>query len=256
MTEHVRLEVADDGVATVTLDRPPVNAVTQAMYREIRAVLEEVGRDERVKVAILTGAGRHFCGGNDLNEFMTLSPENSPERMREVREAFWSIHGCPVPVIAAVQGVAVGTGLALVASCDMAIAATGAKLGVPEIGVGVMGGGKHLSRLLPQPLVRKMFFTGEPMAVEELAHYGAVVGVVPPEDLLAEATALARSVSRHSAIAIRYAKRALNEIEPMDLREGYEHEQGYTGELSGFEDAKEAIRAFFERRPPQYTGRV
>ena len=253
--EFLRWEAGDDGVATVWLSRAPVNAVNQVMYREIKAVFEEVGADPRVNAVVLAADGRHFCAGNELAEFQTLSPENAGDRMLEVREAFWSIYDCPLPVIAAVQGTAVGTGLAIVASCDMVVAAEGAKLGVTEISVGVMGAAKHLSRMMPQAMVRWMFFSGEPLPAEEFVRFGGVLEVVPPAELLDAARRRAAAIVCHSPLAIRYAKRALNTIEYMDLKSGYEFEQGLTGELSGHEDPKEAITAFFERRPPRYTGR-
>jgi enoyl-CoA hydratase len=242
-------------VATVWLDRPPVNAVNQDMYREIRRLFTDIGAvGDDVRVVVLAGAGRHFCAGNDLNEFLTLTPDNAPERMREVREAFWAIHDCPLPVIGAVQGTAVGTGLAIAASCDFVVAAAGAKLGVTEIAVGVMGAAKHLSRLVPQPHVRWMFLSGEPVAAEGLLGLGALLAVVPPGELLEEAQRRAALIARHSPVAIRFAKRSLNQIESMDLKSGYEFEQRLSGELSAYADSKEAQRAFFERRAPQYTG--
>jgi enoyl-CoA hydratase len=253
--EYLRWEVGDDSVATVWLSRAPVNAVNQVMYREIKSLFEELGTDDRINVIVLAGDGKHFCAGNDLGEFKTLSPENAGERMREVREAFWAIRDCPVPVIAAVQGTAVGTGLAIVASCDVAVAAYGARLGVTEISVGVMGAAKHLTRLVPEPMARWMFLSGDPVPAEDLLRVGGLLAVVAPEDLMAEAHKRAALIARHSPLAIRYAERALNHIEFMELKPGYEFEQGLTGELSGHDDAKEAIRAFFERRPPQYTGR-
>ncbi len=252
--EYLRFEIGEDSVATVWLDRPPVNAVNQAMYREIRALFERLGADPAVNAIVLTGSGRHFCAGNDLEEFRSLDPENSPERMREVREAFWAIDGCAVPVIAAVHGVAVGTGLALVACCDFAIAAGGAELGVPEIAVGVMGAAKHLSRLVPQPMVRSMFYSGKPVPAEQIEQVGGLLAIVPAESLVEEAQERARGIVAHSPVAIRYAKRALNQIEAMGLREGYELEQGLTGELSAYADSKEAVNALLERRPPRYTG--
>jgi enoyl-CoA hydratase len=252
--EHLRVEVGTDWVADVILSRPPVNAVNQTMYREIRAAFEWLGKDDRVSAVVLAGEGPHFCAGNDLAEFRSLTPVNSPERMREVREAFWAIVDCPVPVIAAAHGTSVGTGLALVASCDFAVAARGARLGVTEIKVGVMGAAKHLGRLVPQPVVRWMFLSGEPMAVEELARLGALIEITEPHNLLAEAHRRADAVARHSPLAIRYAKRALNQIEFMGLKDGYAFEQGLTGELSGSQDAKEALDAVIERRKPRYVG--
>lgn len=257
MTEFTFLRWEVDGtVATVWLDRPPVNAVGQEMYREVRALFSDIGvLGDDVRVVVLAGAGKHFCAGNDLHEFLTMTPENAPERMLEVRQAFFAIQDCPLPVIGAVHGTAVGTGLAIAASCDFVVAAEGARLGVTEIAVGVMGAAKHLSRLVPQPVVRSMFLSGEPVAVEELARLGAVVAVVPPDRLLAEARRRARQIARHSPVAIRFAKRSLNAIEFMDLKAGYELEQGLSGELAAYEDSKEAQRAFFERREPVFTGR-
>jgi enoyl-CoA hydratase len=252
--EFLRWEL-DGSIATVWLARPPVNAVSQAMYREIRTLFADVpqlGQD--IRVIILAGEGRHFCAGNDLEEFKTLNPANSHARMREVREAFFAIQDAPVPVIAAVQGSALGTGLAIAASCDFVVAAEGARLGATEIKVGVMGAAKHLARLVPQPVVRSMFFSGEPLPVEELVRYGAVIAVVPRERLHAEAHRRAAEVARHSPAAIRFAKQSLNRIEFMELQPGYEYEQTLTGELSGYRDAKEALDAFFEQRDPQFTG--
>jgi enoyl-CoA hydratase len=251
------LDVATkDHVATVTMKRPPVNAVSQPMYAEIKDLfsrIEEYAPEARA--VILVGEGKHFCGGNDLEEFKTLTPENSRVRMMAVREAFWAIYDSALPVIAAVRGVAVGTGVALAASCDLVVAANGARFSLPEIGVGVMGGAKHLSRLVPQGVVRRMHYTADLVPAEELVQYGGIVSVVPSEELEQAATELAHRITRHSPVAIKIAKRSLNQIEFMDLKSGYQFEQGLTAELSGYEDAKEAVSAFFERREPQYTGR-
>lgn len=218
----VRVENPVDRVAIVYLDRPPVNAVNQEMYRQIRSVFEELGQRADLSAIVLTATGKHFCGGNDLEEFKSLSPANSPARMREVRDAFWSIHDCPIPVLAAVQGSALGTGLAIVASSDFAIAAKGARLGVTEISVGVMGAAKHLARLVPEPVVRAMFFSAEPMPAEDFQRLGGLVAVVPADQLLDEAVKWAQSITRHSPLAVRFAKQALNRIEFMDLKPGYE----------------------------------
>src|ERR1700744_6506575 len=102
--QNLQTEIDESGIAVVSLDRPPVNAVSQEMYREIRSLFEHLSTADGVKVVILRGEGKHFCGGNDLQEFMSLSPENSAERMKEVREAFWSMLDCRVPIIASVQG--------------------------------------------------------------------------------------------------------------------------------------------------------
>jgi len=254
VSERLRLEVGDDRIATVTIDNPPVNALDQPLYVEIRELFTRLGDDERISAVILTGEGKHFCAGNDLDEFLSLTPENNGPRMKVIREAFFAIEDCAVPVIGALRGVAVGSGLAVAASCDFCVAAQGALLGTPEVSVGIMGGAKHLARLVPEPVLRWMYLSADPVPAEELLAYGSVLAVVPAEQLLDEARRRAEAIVRHSPVTVRFAKRALKDIEFMDRKNGYEFEQGLSGELSSYDDAKEAVRAFFERREPRYTG--
>jgi enoyl-CoA hydratase/carnithine racemase len=175
--------------------------------------------------------------------------------MWHVREAFFAIQDCTVPVIGAVHGAALGTGLAIAASCDFVVAAKDARLGLPELTVGVMGGARHLARMAPQPLVRRMYFTGEPMLAADLAHAGASLFVCEPQDVLSEALRLATRVASFSPTATRLAKQILNRIEWMDVRSGYEFEQRYTVRMSGHPDSKEALAAFRERRDAEYRPR-
>lgn len=246
----------DQTIGTVWLNRPPVNAVGEEMYAEIQTFFSNIAEYlPTARAVVLAGKGKHFCAGNDLAEFQTMDPTNAAARMKEVREAFWAIYDSPIPIIAAVHGVAVGTGLAIAASCDLVIAAEGAQFSLPEVNVGVMGGAKHLSRLVPQGMVRLMHYTGDLYPAEKLQPFGGIVDIVPATDLVESARALARSIARHSPVALRYAKRSLNTIEYMDLKSGYEFEQGLTGELSGYEDSKEAVNAVVERRAPIYSGR-
>lgn len=246
-------EVQDD-IGVVTMHRPPVNAVDQPMYLELQAAFGDVDAClPGARVVVLTGAGRHFCGGNDLHEFATMTPSNAAARMLEVRKAFFAIQDCPLPVIGAVRGVALGTGLAIAASCDFVVAGRGAKLGLPELAVGVMGGARHLARLVPQPLVRWMFLSADPVAVEELAYLGALLDIVDPDAVVDAALARGARIARHSPVALRYAKKALNGIERMDIKSGYAYEQSLTVELCGHDDAKEALHAVLERRAPGFA---
>ncbi|MBC2640755.1 MULTISPECIES: enoyl-CoA hydratase-related protein [unclassified Rhodococcus (in: high G+C Gram-positive bacteria)] len=257
MTQFEFIQWQETGpIATVWMHRPPANAVNQAMYVEIKRFFDNV--DEllpEARVVVLAGRGKHFCGGNDLAEFQTLDPANSPSRMKQVREAFFSIYDSTKPTIAAVQGAAVGTGLCLAASCDLIVAAESARFALPEVNVGVMGGAKHLSRLVPQGMVRMMHLSGDLIPASRLLPYGGIVDVVADDKLLDTAQDLAASLARHSPAALRFAKQSLNTIEYMDLKAGYEFEQSLTAELSGYEDSKEAVNAFIERRAPVYTGR-
>jgi enoyl-CoA hydratase len=251
--EFLTLEV-DGSVAVVSLARPPVNSVSQAMYRELQQLFSDPGQHlPGAKAIVLAAEGGHFCAGNDLHEFGTLTPENSDERMAEVRAAFFAIQDCPLPVVGAVHGAALGTGLAIAASCDFVLAADNARFGTPEVGVGIMGGARHLARLLPEPVVRWMYLTAEPLDAYRVAALGGVIEVVPADELLKRARATADLIIRHSSAAIRMAKRSLNAIETMDLQPGYAFEQELTRELSKHPDSLEARRATLERRQPVYT---
>lgn len=253
--DFVTLEVKDF-IGVVTVNRPPVNAVNAQLYQEIADTFRSINEMDDVRVVVFRAEGeKAFLAGNDLNEFLTMTPENADERMRKVRESFWSVYDCRVPVIGAINGIAPGTGLAYASVCDVIIASENATFSLPEINVGVMGGAKHLSRLVPQMVVRYMHYTGKPMTAAEMKEYGAVLKVVPKEELLDAAMQVASEISKKSPIAIKLAKQSLNTIEYMDLKEGYTFEQSLSRELSGYEDSKEAVNAFFEKREPVFKGK-
>jgi enoyl-CoA hydratase len=249
---HLRVGV-ESGVAHVVMDRPPVNAVDQAMYAELRDVFGNLNVHlPEARVVVLSAAGPNFCGGNDLGEFATMDPVNAPFRMRLVRETFAAIYECPVPTIGAVRGAAFGTGLAIAASCDLLVCSETARFGVPEVGVGVMGGARHLARLVPTSTVRLMYLTADPVGAAELERHGGVAAVVPDGELEQRADELAQRIARHSATALRHAKESLNAIEWMDLKSGYEREQQLTARMSGTADGREALRAVIDRTAPDY----
>jgi enoyl-CoA hydratase len=249
----LNFEVAADGVAVVTMNRPPANAIHRDMYIELAELFnnpDQIGKS--VRAIILRGAGPHFCAGNDLDEFASMTPQNGTERMWRVREAFFAIQFCPVPVIGAVHGAALGTGLVIAASCDFVVASDDAQLGLPELTVGVMGGARHLARIAPQPLVRRMFFSGEHIRATALAEAGGAIVTCQSADLLSQAHRYARRIASFSPTAVRLSKQVLNRIETMDLRSGYEFEQIFTVKMSGHPDSKEALQAFAQRREPVY----
>jgi enoyl-CoA hydratase len=252
----VRVE-ARGKVGLVTMNRPPVNAVNQEMYAEIRELFSRANEFlSEFSVIVLAGEGRHFCAGNDLDEFATLNMQNSPGRMKLVRETFAAIYDCPIPVIGAVQGVAAGTGTAIAGSCDMLVCGESAKFSVPEVGVGVMGGAKHLARIVPEQVMRRMYFTATPVSARELEGYGGIAQIVPDDELIDAAIALAERMAVHSPVVLRHAKEALNHIEFMPLKSGYELEQGVTSRLVGHPDSLEARAAVLEKRAPNYTGEL
>jgi enoyl-CoA hydratase len=248
-------------VATVTLDRPPVNAVDRAALASIRDTFRSLEDRRDVRVAIFTGAGtRAFMGGADLESVGPADPEEIRatdllDRGRVAREAMWSIVDCPVPVIGAINGPAIGAGLAFAACCDILLAADHATFGTLEINVGLLGASAHLSLLVGRHKAREMFLLGEKVPAEELHRLGAIRRVVPSADLRAEAEALARDLAAKSPIALRLAKESMNRVEGLPLRDAYRTEQDYTNRLLGFEDSAEARRAFLEKREPVWRWR-
>jgi enoyl-CoA hydratase/carnithine racemase len=254
MAQYTRLTVEQDGgVVTVTLNRPPVNAVDLVMYRELRDLFVEIDQvGPGARVVVLTGAGKHFCAGNDLEDFATMDGDNVRERMFHVREAFFAIQECAVPVVGAVAGAALGTGLALAASCDFVVAADDAVFGLPELSVGVHGGARHLGRLVGEPVVRWMYFTGQRLTGDEMKALGAVIAVVPRDELLDRARDEAKRIAAFSPTAVRMGKRGLNDIEFLDIRRGYEHEQGLTARMMDHPDSKIALEASRSGEVPVY----
>jgi enoyl-CoA hydratase/carnithine racemase len=243
-------------IVTVTLDRPPVNALTLALYEQIAATFEAIGARSDVHCAIFTGAGtRAFCAGLDLKEFLAATPEQDPERARIVRRCFSAVRHCAIPVIAAVNGPALGAGCVLASVCDIRIATTTATFGLPEINVGRCGGGAHIGRHVPQGVLRKMFFTGRPISADEAYRVNLVEEVVPADRLMEAARELASIISEKAPLGLRLGKKALNEIEFMPVEEGYAHEQTYSTQLMRTQDAREATRAVIEKRAPAFQGK-
>lgn len=246
-----------DHIALVTMDRPPVNAVNAQFHEELMRLFDALSDRDEVRVAILTGAGKMFCAGADIKARVAHEPQPGDfwQHSRRAREAFHSILECRVPVIGAINGPALGAGLGIVASCDILIASENALLGLPEINVGLLGGGRHAMRLFPHSKTRRMMFTGQRLTGADLYRLGVVEECVPADKLMDTAMALAEEIAGKSPVAIRLAKHALNTIEFMSLRDGYRFEQNMTGELSKYEDSREAMRAFVEKRPPVFKGR-
>ena len=255
--EVVKTELVEAGVAVVTIDNPPVNAHSGQVLEEVAWSFDAVSDRDDVRVAILTGADRVFCAGADIKNRSGRAPRVGDhwQSSRAAREAYHSIRECQKPVIGALNGPALGGGLAFAASCDMLIASENACLGLPEINVGLLGGGRHAQRLFSHSRLRRMMLTGYRVFGPELYRLGVVEACVAPDALMDSAMALAREVAAKSPIAIRLAKHALNSIEEMSLRDGYRFEQTMTGELTKTEDSKEAMRAFVEKRDPVFKGR-
>jgi enoyl-CoA hydratase len=255
----VRVEVSDF-VATVTLDRPPVNAVDRAALVAIRSAFTSLNERRDVRAAIFTGAGtRAFIGGADLDSYGARLDDEPPSETVDMgvvaREALWSVTDCAVPVIAAVNGPAIGAGVAFAGCCDIIVAAEHAQFGALEINVGLLGASAQLSLMVGRHKAREMYFLGEKVDAEELHRLGAIREVVPVDKLYATAHEVAVQLAAKSPIALRLAKEAMNRVEFLPLKEAYRTEQDYTNRLLTFSDSAEARAAYLEKRKPDWQWR-
>lgn len=237
----------NDGIAEITMDNPPVNAITIADTWKVRDSFAGIAQRDDVRAVILTARGRGFNAGIDIRE-MQESELSEMERMISSGEAcFWSfkeIYDCPVPVIAAVNGHCLGLGVGLAGSSDMIVASTNARFGLPELDNGALGCASHLARLVPPLRLRQMVFTCEPVGARELEAWGAIYKVVEPEDLMDTARALANTISQKPAHVVRATKQALNHIDPFDLHGSYRLEQGFTYQMNLMGEGSQARNAF------------
>ena len=240
-------------VAVITIDRPPVNAMSLDAHRELLFVLRSLGHDPSVRCIVLTGAGqRAFVAGGDVGELGAMDAASALERTRVIRDVFDAIRCNPLPVIGAINGPALGGGLAMVAQCDVIVAAETATFGLPEIDVGVMGGTRHLARIVPEKVMRWMALSGTRVTAAYLERLGAIYRVVPREELMAAALEAADAICSKSPAAVRLMKEVINLTEHMPLNEGYQVETYATAIISTHPDSKEAARAFKEKRPGRY----
>ncbi|QHE85205.1 enoyl-CoA hydratase/isomerase family protein [Hydrogenophaga sp. BPS33] len=258
MNDLTQLTYQLDGhVATLTMNAPPVNALTRTLNDELTLALDRISEMDEVRAVLLTSAGKVFCAGADLKgraENIKVAGDFSAHS-RRTRECFHAIRECAKPVVVAVQGAALGSGLAMVASSDIIVVSDKASLGLPEVDVGLLGGCRHAMRLFSHSRLRRMALTGMRVGGEELYRLGIAEVCTTPEDLLPKAMEIAQTIASKSPVSTRMGKHTLNVIEDMSLRDGYRYEQDMTAQIGKTDDAKEAQRAFAEKRAPVFTGR-
>ena len=251
----IHLEVSEY-IAVVRLDKPPVNALDRASRRDLIAAFDEISERSDVRVAILTGTGKAFCAGADLKDRPNADKAGDfLDHNRWTRETGNAIRECAKPVIAAINGPALGAGFGLMAACDIFLASEDATFAMPEINVGLAGGVSMLRTLVGRSFTRRMFFTGMKVSAAELYRRGVLDEVVPAERLMPLAMEIAQDIASKAPLAVAYAKQAANMMDLMPQRDGYRVEQNFTMALSRTEDAKEARQAFLEKRAPVYKGR-
>jgi len=222
-----------NGVRVVTMDHPPVNALPVAGWFDIADAMREAGADPATRAVVLRAEGRGFNAGVDIKEiqrstgFDALLGAN-----RGCYAAFRAIYECAVPVVAAVGGFCLGGGVGLVGNCDTVIASDDAYFGVPEVDRGALGAATHLGRLVPQHLMRTLYYTSRTITAAELVTHGSVLETVPRAELDDAALRVAGEIAAKDTRVIRAAKEALNGIDPIDVNRSYRYEQGFTFELN------------------------
>jgi enoyl-CoA hydratase len=240
------------GIAEVVIDYPPVNALPVQGWFDLAGTLAAAGADPDVRAVVLAAEGRGFCAGVDIKE-MQRNPghEALVGANRGCFAAFAAVYDCPVPVIAAVQGFCLGGGVGLAGNADIVIAAADATFGLPEVDRGALGAATHLSRLVPQQLMRAMVYTCRTVTARQLLGFGTVLDVVPAAELRAAALAVAGEIAAKDPAVIRLAKQSLNGIDPVDVKRSYRYEQGFTFELNLTGVSDTARQAFVNRQHGQ-----
>ncbi|MGW1881842.1 enoyl-CoA hydratase family protein [Streptomyces sp. NPDC001970] len=230
----------EKGVSVVTVDFPPVNALPVQGWYDLADAVRAAGRDREIRCVVLAAAGRGFNAGVDIKE---LQRDAGTHRAliganHGCYEAFAAVYECEVPVVAAVHGFCLGGGIGLVGNADAIVASEDATFGLPELDRGALGAATHLARLVPQHLMRALYYTSRTATAAELHAHGSVWKVVPREELPTAALELAREIARKDGHLLRLAKAAINGIDPVDVRRSYRFEQGFTFEagLSGTAD--------------------
>ena len=240
-----------NGVATMVLDRPPVNAFDSEGWHAIAAEIEALGANDEARVIVIGGEGKGFCAGVDIKELAA-----DPGKILAVNQGnyatFKAIHLNPKPVIVALHGFVLGGGIGMAGAADIVVCADDARFGVPEIDRGAMGGGAHLQRLFPVQKVRYMYFTGEFIDAREAHRLGAVEKVVPKSELMSAAGEIAAKIAAKSPAMVRIAKESLTGVEDGNLEDKYRWEQGFTYEAYHHEDSRETRDAFMEKRDAKF----
>lgn len=249
--ETLTLDVTDF-VATVTITRPPVNAQNNRFREEIAEVIDALGDRTDVRAIVLTGEGKAFSAGADLTERPTQDPGHYTAHNRRVRASFDCLLECPKPIIAAVNGAAIGAGCVTALCCDVIIVSEKGFLQMTEVMVGLAGGVAHVRRHFGESDARMMIYSARRVYGPELYRMNVASACTDPNELLPTAYSLAADIAKASPSAVRAAKKSFQMTEGVSIYEGYRFEQGQTKALSTSEDTAEAMAAFREKRAPDF----
>ncbi|SFR18353.1 enoyl-CoA hydratase-related protein [Desulfoscipio geothermicus] len=248
------------GIAVLTINRPKVlNALNAETLQELDAAMDQLGNDDEVRVIILTGAGeKAFVAGADIAFMQTLKPLEAKNFARLGQKVFSKIENLPKPVIAAINGFALGGGCELSMACDIRIASENAKLGQPEVNLGLIagfGGTQRLTRLVNPGLAKEILFTADMYDAEAAHRIGLVNHVVPAGELMNFCKNMAKRIAARGPVAVQLSKQAVNDGLEMDLEKAFVHEADLFGLVFATEDREEGIAAFLGKKKPEFKGR-
>lgn len=249
--QYIAVDVAPDGVATLTINRPPVNAMSSPVRVEFVAAVDGLQDRDDVRAIVLTGAGSIFSAGADIKEKSALAAKGSSASRsadRLTHSSFFCLLDSTKPVVAAVNGAALGAGFVMAACCDIIVAAESAFFAMPEVDVGQAGGASFLQRIVPQQALRYMLLTAARVPAQELYRLGAVHRCVRDEEVLSSAREIAAVIAGKSPAAVRATRQSLQPVAELGVRSGFSMEQAYTAVLSTSPEAEEARLAFLRRK--------
>lgn len=253
---YIKLETSNH-VATLTLNRPEVlNALNRSMVDEIDAAADLIARDNDIRVVVLTGEGKHFAAGADVKNMAEMVPEEA--RNFAFGSTVNKLENLPQPVIAAVKGYALGAGFEIALAADIRLAGNSARFGLPEINLGIMpgaGGTQRLPRLIGSAQAKELIFLGHHIDAPTALALGLVNRVVDDEELMDEVYKMAEKIAAKPPLALKMAKRTVNTGLNLDIKSGTELETISWSDLFATEDQKEGMKAFLEKRKPNFTGR-
>lgn len=255
--EHITWKI-EDGVAIVTINRPPVNALNGQVLHELIGVFEELDGEQNIAAVVLSGAGKVFIAGADVKEIPSLDEESGMEFSSLGQRATSSISSFPRPVIAAIEGMALGGGCEVALACDIRVASETAVFGQPEVNLGLIagaGGTQRLPRLVGSGRAKMLLFTGQTIKADEALRIGLVDKTVPAGEALREALELAGKIKAKGPVAISLTKDSIDQGLSLPIDQGLRLEQLNFGKVCATEDKNEGIRAFLEKRKAEFQGK-
>jgi len=250
----------DNGIGMITLNRPKaLNALNSELLKELNGLLDEIAQDDSVKVVVITGSGdKSFVAGADIAEMQSMSPMEGRAFGKFGQAIFNKLENIPQPVIAAVNGFALGGGCELAMACDIRIASDRAKFGQPEVSLGIVpgfGGTQRLPRLIGKGRAKELLYTADMINAEEAYRIGLVNKIVPADELLSTTKELAEKIMARAQVAVQLCKAAVNTGMDIDLESGIAYEAEVFGLCFASADQKEGMSAFVGKRKPNFTGK-